>query len=41
MTPAPASTPVKETDMTRTYVLVVLVEVVTLLALYGLGRYFG
>ena len=40
MTPNPTS-PVQETNMSRTYVLVVLVEIVTLLSLYGLGRYFG
>ena len=39
MTSTPASP--RETDLTRTYVLVVLVEIVVLVLLYGLGRYFN
>ena len=42
MTSAPSSSsPPRETDLTRTYVLVVVVEIVTLLVLYGLGKYFA
>lgn len=38
--PAPPA-PVQEQDLTRTYVLVVIVEAIVLAGLYWLGRYFG
>jgi hypothetical protein len=30
-----------ETDLSRTYALVIVVEVLVIAALYALGRYFG
>ena len=36
----PAPPPVEE-DLSRTYTLVVIVEIVVVLALYALGRYFS
>jgi len=39
MAQAPAAAP--EKDLTRTYALVVIVEIITLAALFLLGKYFG
>jgi hypothetical protein len=38
---APAGRPEDGTDLSRTYWLVLLVEVVVIAALYWLGRHFG
>ena len=39
MTQAPAVAPGK--DLTRTYALVVVVEIIVIAALFMLGKYFG
>jgi hypothetical protein len=41
--PAPSVRPSDESApvLTRTFVQILIVEAVTLLALYGFGRYFG
>lgn len=36
----PGSSP-GDSDLSRTYMLVLLVEALVVVALYGLGRYFG
>ena len=36
----PGTTPV-EADLSRTYTLVLVVEIIVILALYGLGKYFA
>jgi hypothetical protein len=39
--PGPSAPPPVEEDLSRTYALVILVELVVILALYALGRYFA
>jgi hypothetical protein len=39
--PAPPGPPPVEADLSRTYALVIATEVVVILALYALGRYFA
>lgn len=39
--PRPAAPPPVEADLSRTYTLVLVVEAIVILALYGLGRYFA
>jgi hypothetical protein len=39
--PAPSVPPPVEEDLSRTYTLVLVIEAVVILALYGLGRYFS
>lgn len=39
--PAHSAAPERETDMTRIYILVVVVEVLTLVALYLMQRVFA
>ncbi len=41
MAQAPAALPEKDQDLTRTYALVVVVEILTVAALVLLGTYFG
>jgi hypothetical protein len=36
-----ADTPAPEADLTRTYVLVLVVELAVLIGLYSIGRYFS
>jgi hypothetical protein len=37
----PAASPPHEADLSRTYVLVLIVELIVMAGLYWLGRYFG
>ena len=37
----PTAPPPVEDDLSRTYTLVLVVEVIVILALYALGRYFA
>jgi len=38
---APAASQPHEADLSRTYILVLIVELIVMAALYWLGRYFG
>jgi len=37
----PSHAPAEDADLTRTYVLVLIVEALVIVGLYALGKYFG